>query len=317
MADKTPVSTYRWAAFTHWMNLAFLVAGGVAGGVVDPSLWAVTGAAELGVLWVLPDLPMFKAAYDEKTRRARLLSERAYFLNQLWSIPIPAEEGLWSQLKSIFVAAPATNPHAGLMNYQGNDMGAEFGRFREMLSIVEKLRSMAPLQNVRVSNDDIDRLEEVINGYLRILVACRPLASSLSTLDAEELDRDLKLIDKRIAGADSNLRPVLLERKRILQGQADRYPKVQATLELLHARAESISYQLKNIHSQVLADPGTEVNQMLDAMVEKNDVMADPLGDLKSDRGIREYFDVELQGRQAQLEQARKQAAAMKGQKVH
>ena len=50
---------------------------------------------------------------------------------------------------------------------------------------------------------------------------------------------------------------------------------------------DAIGYQLRNIESQVLAFPGSDVHSMLDDIIERNDILADPLAELSADREIR------------------------------
>jgi hypothetical protein len=63
-------------------------------------------------------------------------------------------------------------------------------------------------------------------------------------------------------------------------------PKLQATFELFRTRADALLYQLRNIHSQVLADPGVDVNAVLDEMVERQEMIVDPLGELAADQMV-------------------------------
>jgi hypothetical protein len=63
-----------------------------------------------------------------------------------------------------------------------------------------------------------------------------------------------------------------------------------ATLELFRTRAETIVYQMRDIHGQSLADPGMNVHAFLEDLLEKQELMADPLGDLEADRAVRELL---------------------------
>jgi hypothetical protein len=44
------------------------------------------------------------------------------------------------------------------------------------------------------------------------------------------------------------------------------------------------------VQTQVLTDPGTEVHAMLDDMLERNDLLSDPLADLAADDAVRELL---------------------------
>jgi hypothetical protein len=49
-------------------------------------------------------------------------------------------------------------------------------------------------------------------------------------------------------------------------------------------------YQLRNLHSQVVTDPGTHVHDALDEMIERNDMLGDPLAELEEDQVVRELL---------------------------
>jgi hypothetical protein len=281
MAEK-PTPSYRWSAFTHWANLAFLAAGGVAGATIDPSIWALMVPAQALVLWLTPDLPLFRRAVEQRFAEDQRELERAYYLEQLWGLaPLPPQRGL----KSLFVSAEGVP-----VDSRVTVRSADFERYLEMRDIVRKLREMVPLANGRVTDEDIERLERVIIGYLRLLFACRPLGRAVSELDEAHLDRELAELRGRLEKADGTLRPVLLERKRLLDDQATRLPRLRATLELMRSRAEAIPYQLRSLHSQVLTEPGTGVQAMLDDMIERHEMLRDPLSDLEADEAVREFL---------------------------
>jgi hypothetical protein len=280
MADK-PTPSYRWSAFTHWANLAFLAAGGIAGATIDPSIWAMMVPAQALVLWLTPDLPPFRKAVEKRFELDQLERERTYYLEQLWGLsPLPPRS-----LKDVFVAPPKVPVDSRVVV-----RSADFERYLEMRDIVRKLSEMVPLAKGRVTTEDVERLESVIIGYLRLLFACRPLGRAVSELDEGNLKRELGELSGRLNEADGALRAVLQERKRLLEHQLSRLPRLRATLELLRSRAESIPHQLRSLHSQVLTEPGTGVHAMLDQMIERNDMLRDPLSDLETDEAVREFL---------------------------
>ena len=291
MADK-PEPPYRWAAFAHWANLGVLAAFGIAGATIDPSIWALTVPVEALVLWLLPDLPPFRAAIDVRFERQQRLSERAYLVEHLWGLSPMPPPSFSGRMKGWFVTA-----EVGDVDHRVIERPAEFEKYLEMRDIVKKLSDMVPLAPTRITDADIARLERVINGYLRLLLACRPLGRALSELDQGGLVHDLADVDARVAEAEPTLRPVLLERRRLIESQLSRAPKLRATLELMCARVEAIPYQLRNLHSQLLTEPGTEIHGMLDDMIERNDMLADPLSDLADADAVREFLTTDAQGR--------------------
>jgi len=86
LGSSKPPIPYRWQAFTHWANLALLAATGVAGAAVDPLIWLLLAPLEMGALWVLPDLPSFRARVDQRQAAKDLQRERAYYVEQLWGL---------------------------------------------------------------------------------------------------------------------------------------------------------------------------------------------------------------------------------------
>src|SRR3954454_14780731 len=102
MAEEKTGPSYRWAAFSHWINWALIGAGAAAGAAIDPLLLAAILPAELAVLWVLPDLPPFRAAIDKRYKQRALLAERAFYLDHLWELT-PREQSLGDRVLSAFV----------------------------------------------------------------------------------------------------------------------------------------------------------------------------------------------------------------------
>jgi hypothetical protein len=273
--------SYRWAAFSHWSNLALLASGAVAGAGVDHSIWLLVLPVEALVLWLASDLPPLRRSVDARFERKRRDAERGYYLQQLWGLVPEPPKSFGDRIRGLFVAGSAHDVDERLPR------GAHAADYLEMRDIVAKLREMVPHAEGRVTDRDVERLERVINGYLRVLFACGPLSRAVEECDEKALSRELADVEARLAGADAALRPVLLERKHLLETQLQRLPRLRATLELLKARAQAIPQQLRNLLSQVLTDPGTEVQASLDDMIERNDMLADPLADLQGDEAVR------------------------------
>jgi hypothetical protein len=280
----TPMA-YRWAAFTHWSNLAFLTAVGMGGALVDPAWWYVLVPTQALLFWLAPDVPPLRKAVDAQSAQKQRDAERTYYLDQLWGLrPLPAPS-LGARMKRMIVSADVPEPDDRLPRKGEN------ARYFEMRDILSKLRAMLPIAEGRVTPADLERLDKTIIGYLRVLFACRPLQRAVAESDEEQLAAQLAEIEQRIANADAALRPVLQERKRLVESQLERAPRLRATLELLRTRADAIPQQLRNLHSQVLTDPGSEVHAMLNDMIERNDMLADPLADLAADEAVRELLE--------------------------
>jgi hypothetical protein len=275
---------YRWHAFTHWANLALLATTGVAGAVVDPIIWLVAAPLEMGALWVIPDLPMFRAGIDKRHAAKDLARERAYYVEQLWGLT-PRRKTIGRRLIEWFADVDEDDVDERVI-----ERDVSFEHYSAMRQLVAKLLELEKVRGVRVVTGELNRFEQVINGYLRYLIACRSLSEVIRGLDAARLRKEIGAIDAQLEDADESLRTVLLERRRLSETQLERLPKLRATLELLRTRADAIVYQMQNIHGQVLADPGVDVNAFLDEMVEKHELLTDPLGDLEADQEIREFL---------------------------
>ncbi len=281
--DQKP--PYRWEVFRHWANLALIAAGGVAGAVHDPMWWAFTAVAAGGVLWVVPDMPPVRAAIDKRYRASDLLRERAYYLNELWGLNEPPPRGGW--LKRLFVTEEAPDPDA----YIRDRSSLACRDYLEMREIVRKLGEMRAVPGTKLSSADVDRLELVINGYLRLLIAMRPLSAALQRLDVPKLQREVRELERELPEADLTVKPVLMERLRIARAQLERYPRLEATLSLLRTRAQDMAHQIRHIHGQVLANPGQDVHAMLDEMAGQQEMMGDPLAHLGADQLVREFLE--------------------------
>lgn len=302
MGDK-PTPSYRWAAWSHWANLAFLAATGALGATVDPSFWLLALPVEALAVWVVPDLPPFRARIDEQGEREALIAERAYYLEQLWGLR-PRSQSFGERVRGLFVAREVDD-----YDQRIDRRTQDCERYLEMRTILRKLREMVPLARTRVTERDVRMLERVVNGYLRLLVACRPLARAVNELEQAGLGPELAKVHERLEGADPTLRPVLLERKRLLEAQLARAPKLRATLELLRARAEALPHQLRNLHAQLLAEPGAEVHGALEEMLERNELLADPLADLRADEAVRELLQSSTRETGARARPAKQGAA--------
>lgn len=276
---------YRWYAFTHWLNLAFLAGAAVGGAVVDPIIWMLAAPLEIGAMWVLPDLPPFRSGIDRWQKSRDVAREKAYYMKQLWGLA-PKHNSLVEE----FVEWIADTDDDSDLDARVLKRDGTFKQYAEMKQIITRLVELEKVRGVSIVSPDISRFDQVIIGYLRYLIACRFLSEALEGIELDRLTKEVREIDAQIKDAAHDLRPVLLERRRLREAQLERLPRLQATLELFRTRADTIVYQMRNIHSQVLADPGVDVNNFLEDMLEKNELLADPLGELEADQAVRELL---------------------------
>jgi len=135
-STKTP---YRWYAFTHWLNLAFVAGAGVAGAFIDPIFAIMAAPLELGALWVIPDLPFFRVRVDQIESAKDLARERAYYLQQLWGLGPPLRKTrpttLGKRIAGWFVEVDDENVDQRVINRD-----AAFQKYLDMRDILAKLK---------------------------------------------------------------------------------------------------------------------------------------------------------------------------------
>lgn len=285
--DSKRTGRYRWHAFSHWLNLGFLAASGVAAVALGPLALIPALALEAGAMWVVPDLPRFRRGLDQRLNMKELLEERAYYLEQLWGLRPTGERSPGARVASLFGEAIEDDFDDRLVNLDVN--AAEYLKLRR---IVAKLRELRELRDVDLREHDFERLELVINGYLRLRLACRALTDAISGLDETRLRRELVEIDRQLEDQDqTKLRAVLTERRRLCEARLERLPKLVATLELYKTRSDTIVDQMRNVQSQVLADPGMNVTAHLGEMVERHEILSDPLGMLEAEHLLEDMLD--------------------------
>jgi hypothetical protein len=283
---KNASPPYRREIFSHWLNISVLVAGGVAGALDSPLWWAMTGALEAGALWMIPDVPFWRRRVEKRFRARSRRQERAYYLNEMFGLREAPQQGLLARL---FVQNEETDDQLDERLVQRGHPDCQ--NYLEMRESIRKLEELMNVRNARLSAQDLLRLEDIVNGYLRLLFACVPLRQTITKMDERALKAELRQVEQELGGADPAVKPVLLERQRIAASQLERLPKLQATLQLFRTRADAIVNQVRQIHSQVLADPGTEVTTMLDQMLERQELFSDPIGELSAEQLVRRYLD--------------------------
>ena len=293
---KKKTGRYRWRAFSHWLNLGFLAASGLAVVVLGPVALIPALALEAGALWVVPDLPPFRRSVDEQLEFKDLLVERAYYLHQLWGLRAEPKRKLGARLASLFAETVVDNLDDRIVG-----LDTRTAEYLELRQTARKLRELRELRDVKLREHELARLEQVINAYLRLLVASRVLAEAIARLDETRLRRELHEVSDQLERAEkAELRAVMTERKRLCEARLARLPKLLATLELFRTRADTIVDQMRNIHSQVLADPGMNVTAYLGDLVERHEILVDPLGTLAAEHLLDDLVEPGAAARQAQ-----------------
>ncbi len=280
-------STYRKATLTRTWNLGLLALGVGAGIALGPIGWLALAGAEAGVLWVVPDLPQFRAKIDKEMDEGDIMKERAYYMDQLWGLEPEPEKSLGQTITSWLTEAPPVDLNERVLNRDA----ASYHDYHEMVGIIAKLKELEELRGVSIPKRDINRLETVINGYLRVVIAAQSMAKSLSSVNIKSLKKELDAAQEQFESAGKTVKPALLERVRFLKAKLERLPKTQALHALYKTRAEAIVFQMRHIVSQVLTDPGTNVNSFLEDMVERHELMVDPLASLEAEQEVDSLLD--------------------------
>lgn len=291
LTKKKKRPSYRWQAFTHWLNLTFLAAGGIVSAVYDPSVWLALGPIEVGLLWILPDLPFFRARLDKQQEAKEILQERAYYIKQLWGLAPPERKSIGQRIAGWFTESEPEEVDDRILERNSST----YLEYHEMRQIISKLHELGEVRGVNILERDWCRFEQVINGYLHYRIAASSLAKAIMGMNIEQLRQEVIVVEQELAHAPPALKPVLLERKRLKEANLARIPKLQATLELFRTRAEAIVYQMRNIHSQALADPGMDVNNFLATLIERQEILVDPLGELEADQMLQEFLHPQIE----------------------
>lgn len=159
-----------------------------------------------------------------------------------------------------------------------------------MRGIVTRLGELVGMPAVRLTQTEVDRLEELITGYLRVLAACRPLRQAISAIDERALKRELDQVTRALELATPEIRPALIEREALTRAQLERLPQLIATLQLFESRARSIVHQFHHIQTQVIANPAMDVHSMVSEIVERQALATDPLGALAADQAVQDFM---------------------------
>src|SRR5262245_12751119 len=146
-AERKSKAPYRLHAFTHWLHLSLLAATGVAGAVVDPSLWLLAVPIEMAALWVIPDLPPFKAKVDRAHALRELARERAYYLDQLWGLA-NSKKSLTRRMADWFFDVEED------LDARVISRDSAFERYLELREIVGKLIELEKVRGVPIVSHD-------------------------------------------------------------------------------------------------------------------------------------------------------------------
>lgn len=227
-----PTTNYTVQVFKHWMNLSLL---GCIGFLALVGGWAMASFGlliEVGVLWMVPDFPGVKRSLDNDVRTKKLESQRTYYVHTLWK---------YSPVQTNPFFAPAhTDWYSALYGSRFDD---EVSKFVSLCKTVNELREVKDGQPSSVSEDVLIRIDEMINGYLSLLLVAKTASKNIGTIDKATLAREFEKLRASTQAADPNdkaFRVVLAERLRSIKTKVDSLPRLERRRDLALAQAENI-----------------------------------------------------------------------------
>lgn len=280
--------SYRWFLFKHWANLTFLGAALVFA-LVSGSwfLFIVAGVLEVCALWILPDVPLVKRRLDLGDKENRLEEQRWYFLRVLWGVQRPLSMPL------DFLIRKDTNWSQVAASYHEED---DRQTFRRLSQIVTGLRSFRRVQPDSITEAQLARMDEVINGWLNLLYMAKNADESLSRLNKGALEEEFNRLKEmyEAAGTDKNTRVVLGERLRTLKDKVTSIPRLEQRRDLARAQADTLVHHIETIDSQVRSAGSIGANVLMDTTMESLvDIGTDEIASVAEVRGMLTGTDVD------------------------
>ena len=274
---------YRAAAFKHWKNLTFLGLGALAGVLFSPAFLVLTAVCEFGILWVLPDISRFQQWVDEDTAVARLHMEREFYVKQLFEVVVKHN-------RDLFVSSQGDRISAATWDYFSGHASdrATYKTFVELVGIVDRLVELSAVRRSTAAELPLERVEQSINGWLRLLYASENLSKAIERASEEKLWGDVERLKAEIAGANPTYGAVLKERLRQTLGMLKRIPKLMARRELYLARADAVVDSLRQVGDAATADQSGDVTSLTEGLVDNWDFLDGDLAALSAENDLRE-----------------------------
>ena len=228
----TKPTNYVSLVFKHWINLT-LLAGVVLLGLATRWELAVLGLlVEAIILWIIPDLQEVKRSLDNEARMKKLETQRVYYVKTLWGV-VPLGP-------NPFFAPSRISWGDVLFRVIHSD---EVSNFIGLCKKVNELRDVPGGQPGSVSEDVLIRIEEMINGYLSLVLAANTASRTLNSINKLVLASEFEKLRRATEAADPNdraFRVVLAERLRSIKTKADSLPRLERRVALARAQAENI-----------------------------------------------------------------------------
>jgi hypothetical protein len=234
-------TNYKAAFFKHWINLTFLAATVGAALAVDWKLGVAGLLVEGAALWVLPEFKSIQSNLDAGNRMAKIENQRRYYVKMLWKVEVPTGNFLFRQSPDWTEATP---PYS---------TSEETRIFQRMITIVNSLRELQKMHTDQISENEILRMEELINRWMELQYLVRNIDDTLRQIDRRALAAELARLEQtaRTAGNDRTARIVLAERFRTLKRKAESIPRHERKKGLWLAQAESIVQRMEEINTNI------------------------------------------------------------------
>lgn len=271
MADLKP--SYTSQVFKHWLNLTFLAVvfgGGLTFGFPILALGLVLEGL---ALWVLPDFPVIKQSLDSASRIERIERQRWYYLRVLWGVDKPDVNNV---LEMLFSSAPNwTESIDRRFRYASTD---NLGIFVRLCKVITNLRELQVARPNAISNDQLLRLDEMINGWLGLAYLVANTEESLTQIDQKALVKDFEKLKTKVEKTDPNdraLRTVLGEQLRTIRSKVDSLPKLERRKALAQVQADTIVQQIEAVSTQARSSVAIEAGVALDTSMMMDSVLSD------------------------------------------
>jgi len=257
-------TNYTSALFTHWMNLVSLAGIGISGLAFGWEAFGLGLLLEGMALYVLPSMPGVQQSLTASGRAARIERQRWYYLKSLWKIDKP---GIDSPL-DLFVKG-AVNWADVASNYRAyGDYSDQVSAFSRLTKLVAEMRELQGVRPEAISDDQILRLDEMINGWLSILSMVQNTKESLRQLAPQSLASEFNKLQKAQAASnkdDKTAQIVMGERLRAIKSKVDSIPKMEQRIALAGSQADGIAQHIESICTQVRTSGASEAGTLLDS----------------------------------------------------
>lgn len=253
-----PDKNYRWKTFSHWLNLAFLGVGSVvaiaSGGL---PLLGLVALAELGVLWVAPDIKAVQQSFDRASKVEDRDRRNLYYIQALWDVRIPSR-GLFVESRVVWGNYLHSTPST-----------RTFLRLREIVQELETIRVHRP---EALSSNRIEQVEDAITMWLQNMYTAQNIYDRLCTVNRKSLIQEFNRLQEQSMGGESRADKIVLgQRLRALKTKVEELPALEQRMGLAEAEAARIQDALENLLLQVRT-AGVPNEALIDGLVDRYDL---------------------------------------------